>query len=121
MKKLLSVILVICSLLDGNAYAGVPADAIRLICSTDDKTKSFEVLLIPSTKEGINMGAYGSDIEELQINDTYYQLSGLFIEGKAKYHLRINRSTGRYRSIWDGGDDSRIQVGSCETKKENKF
>ena len=100
---------------------GVPADAIRLICSTDDKTKSFEVLLIPSTKEGINMGAYGSDIEELQINDTYYQLSGLFIEGKAKYHLRINRSTGRYRSIWDGGDDSRIQVGSCEKKKENKF
>ena len=124
MKKFL--VILFASLLFGGkvSSSSLPADAITLICATDDETVEFQVLIIPSTREGLNMGAHGAGIDELIVTDTYYQLSGLFVEGKSEYHLKINRGTGRYRHIWQGisnSDQMLVTVGSCEKKKKAKF
>tara|TARA_B110000967_G_C18696358_1_gene465569 strand:+ start:463 stop:846 length:384 start_codon:yes stop_codon:yes gene_type:complete len=127
MKKLLTF-LILSILFTSKAISySLPADAIILICSTGNTggDVSFEVLLVPSTKEGLNGELYDGSLDKLQITDSFYQLSGFFNKGISQYTLKINRTNGRYTSIWYGKngsfEGSRQQAGKCEIKKENKF
>ena len=127
MKKLLGIIVLGLLLTSKASSYSLPADAIQLICSTGNTGGdiSFEVLLVPSTKEGFNGELYDGGIDKLQVTDSFYHLSGFFNKGISQYTLKINRANGRYTSIWYGKNGSlkgsRQQAGKCEIKKENKF
>ncbi len=125
MKNFLSVLLLSLLFTIKANSSSLPSDAIILNCASDDETVTFETVIIPSTKEGLYMGAYGSSVEELKSNDSYYQIDGLFNEGISRYSFKVNRSTGRFSALWYGADgsmDGSITItGYCEKKEENKF
>ena len=125
MKKLLGIVVLSLLFTVKANSSSLPSDAIILNCESDDSSITFETLLIPSTKEGLYMGAYGSSVEELKWNDSYYQIDGLFNEGISRYSFKVNRSTGKFSALWYGADgsmDGSITItGYCAKKEENKF
>ena len=119
MKKILSLILVTCSLLGGNAYA----NEVKLTCIGDEDPVITELKLYPKIGQGTLYSLTTGPISKTRLvtsedrYDFYYTIHNII---SAKFS--INRTTGKYIRIWAGedGKDTLIVYGSCK-KSSPKF
>ena len=125
MRKLFSTILVICSLLSGNAYAEIINLDCKSLIKDEIQTNDYETIRIDTKKKEIDAGfgfgeGYGSKI--IEEDDKYFK--ALYLGSKTTT-LYIDRYTGIVKvisisNVNDKKKYSLIEHYKCE-KVEKKF
>ena len=94
MKKLFSTILVICSLLGGNAYA----ELLKLSCVASDNTMTTNVA-IDADKNYATVQNYPA---ALKVTSERYIMEYRMYDGPPDINFSIDRNTGIYNEVWFG-------------------